>query len=254
VSVRRESRWLGRRLLISVGGLQVSSYVLMLYLGLAVGLIAGTAMAHADGLSERRFVVATIVLLVPALAGARIWYVLQHIRIYRSEPDRIWRRSDGGMALYGGLISVAVSIPVLALIGLPFWAFWDATAVTMLVGSIITRFGCLMNGCCAGRATNGPLSVRLPNHRGEWERRYPTPLLDVAWTIALLAPTLAMGHSLPFPGARFVAVIGAYAAGRMALQLTRESQQGLRGLAIDLACSAALLVVAAALLIFGLPR
>jgi len=252
VSVPAGSRWLGRRYLFAVGRLKVPSYALMLYLGCVAGIFAGAAVARAEGLPEQRFVFAAIVLLVPALVGARLWYVLQDIERYRAEPRRVWRRTEGGMGLYGGLVlGVVVSVPVLALANLPLWAFWDAASITMLVGSVITRIGCLMNGCCAGRATNGPLGVWLPNHRGEWQRRFPTPLLEAGWAIVLLV--WALTADTPFSGARFAAVVGAYAAGRLVLELTRESARPERTVSVDLAFSVALLIGAGALLILGLP-
>ncbi len=223
----------------------------MLYLGCVGGTFAGAAVAGAEGLSESRFVVATIALLVPALVGARLWFVLQHLDAFRAEPRRIWRRSEGGSALYGGLVlSVATSLPVLQLIGLPFWAFWDAAAVTMLVGLIITRAGCLMHGCCAGRATAGPLGMWLPNDRGEWRRRFPTPILEGAWAAVVLALALAARSSLTSSGALFALIAGGYAAGRLLLEPTRESSDRKQLSSANLAFSA-LLVAAAILLAWG---
>ena len=252
MSARTSSRWLGRRSLFALGRLKIPTYPLMLYLGCVAGLLAGAAAARTVGLPEQAFVFTTIILLVPALVGARLWYVIQHLSRYRAEPRNLWRRSEGGMALYGGLLlSVAVSIPILALAGLSFWPFWDSTCITMLVGAVITRAGCLMNGCCAGRATSGPLGLWLPNHRGEWQRRYPTPILEAGWAILLLVSVLAVDTARLFPGARFAGVVGAYAAGRLVLDLTRESARAERRLPIELALSGALLIGAVAVIGLG---
>jgi prolipoprotein diacylglyceryltransferase len=246
------SRWLGRRYLFAVGRLQVPSYTAMLYLGCVAGVFVGAAVAGAEGLSERRFALASIVLLVPALAGARLWYVLQHLERYRAEPRRIWHRSEGGSALYGGLVlSLAASVPVLALADLPFWSFWDAAGITMLVGLILTRVGCLVHGCCAGRETGGPLGVWLPDHRGEWRRRFPTPLLEAGWAIFVVICALAARPGLPFAGALFAGVAGAYAAGRLVLELTRESAEPKRTIWVNVAFSGVLLLGAGAVLISG---
>ena len=152
VAVGGRGRWSGRRVLFTVGRLPVHSYKVALYLGCVAGVYAGSAMAGARGLDPSRFALTTIGLLVPALAGARLWYAARHADFFRGDRGRLVRRSDGGAGLFGGLVGgVAVSIPVLALVGLPFWAFWDAAVITMLVGLAFTRVGCYMNGCCAGR-------------------------------------------------------------------------------------------------------
>src|SRR5262249_18498668 len=158
---------------------------------------------------------------------------------FRDEPRRIWRRGEGGAALYGGLIlSVATSVPVLAFADLPFCAFWDTASVAMLIALIIGRFGCLVNGCCVGRATTNRFGVWLPDHRGEWRRRFPTPLLEMGWATLVLAGTFAVRIGLRLnPGALFAGVLAAYAAGRFVLERTREIDGALRASTANLAFS-----------------
>jgi phosphatidylglycerol---prolipoprotein diacylglyceryl transferase len=96
-------------------GFTIRSYPAMLYAGLVAGVMAGNAAAHAAGLDTYRVYVATSVLLVPALIGARLFYVVSHWRIYKRNPRRIWNRSEGGFSLYGGLaLAFPLSAPVAA--------------------------------------------------------------------------------------------------------------------------------------------
>jgi prolipoprotein diacylglyceryltransferase len=227
----------------------VASYTAMLYLGCVAGIIVGTAVAGSYGLDRARVALAMVVLLVPALLGSRLWYVAQHWSVYRADPRRMWRRSEGGSALYGGLLlSVAVSVPILALFAIPFWSFWDASAFTMLVGLAFTRMGCMMNGCCAGRATPSRLGMRLPDDRGVWERRVPTQLLEAAWALVLLPGAALVSAHRPFAGAVFVFVIAAYGAGRLALEPTR-ADAGSPGSFGNLVVSGALLAIGIGVLI-----
>ena len=174
------------------------AYKTMLYLGCVAGVYAGAAVAGERGLDESRFALVTIGLLLPAMVGARAWFVVRHIDTYRREPRRIAARREGGAALFGGLaVGAVVSVPVLRLAGLPYWTFWDAAIVTMLVGLIVTRFGCSLNGCCAGRPTDGRLGLRLPNVGGRWQRRYPTQPLEAAFGGLVLAGALTLRHVFP---------------------------------------------------------
>lgn len=212
----------GRRFLIRWRGINIPSYTAMLYLGCVAGAFAGAAVAGSAGLEPRRFGLAAIILLAPALAGARLWFVLEHWSLYRHEPHRIWRRSEGGAALYGGLLmGVAASVPLLGQFGLPFWAFWDAASFTMLVGLVFARGGCLMHGCCAGRPTAHRLGIWLPDHRGVWRRRIPTQLLEAGWAAVVLAVAALARPVAPFAGAVFLAVLAAYGGGRLLLEPTR---------------------------------
>jgi phosphatidylglycerol:prolipoprotein diacylglycerol transferase len=204
------------------------TYTAMLYLGCLAGVYAGAAVADAEGLDPARFALATTVLLVPAFAGARMWFVLQHLSTFRAEPARVWRRGVGGMSLYGGLVlGIVASIPVLALADLPFRSFWDAASVTMLVGLIFTRVGCLANGCCGGRVG-----------------RVPAQLAEAGWAAVVLAVALAVRPHLAHAGVLFALVVAAYAAGRLVLEPARLERSRL-----NLAFSACLLPAALALLV-----
>lgn len=222
-----------RRVLFSWHGVDVHSYPAFLYVGLVCGLYAGYGAAMSMPIDPDRAAVGVLILLVPALVGSRLWFVLTHWEVFRREPRRIWRRGDGGAALVGGLIlAVALSPAVLAPLGLPFATFWDAATFTMLVGMIFTRVGCLLNGCCAGRPSEGRLALNLPDHRGRWERRHPVQLLELATAVVLLAGAAAIATAPPFPGAVFVFALAGYGSARSVLNPLREPQ----GIRKELSC------------------
>src|SRR2546428_13889696 len=110
---RRRHDYRARAIDLGVVVTITAPYTTMLYLGCVAGIYAGTAVAGAEGMSAARFALTAVALLPPALIGARLWFVLQHLRQFRIDPRRIWRRTQGGSAVYGGLVlSVLVSGPV----------------------------------------------------------------------------------------------------------------------------------------------
>ena len=192
------------------------AYKAMLWAGCVAGVFVGAPVAAERGLDPDRFALAVVVLLVPALSGARAWFVLRRPDAYSSR---------GGSALFGGLIvSAVVSVPVLAVAALPYLAFWDAAAVTMLVGLAVTRVGCLAHGCCAGRETTGPLAVRLPDLSRRWRRRYPTQLLEMGFAVVVLTFALAMRRQVPTDGMLFVTVVTLYVGFRTVCAPLRLAQ------------------------------
>ena len=212
-----------RPVLFTWGRIRVYSYPAMLYLGLVFGITAGNYMANLTGQDTARAYAATILLLIPALAGARLVFVALHWNVYQAHTERIWRRSDGGMSMYGGLpLSLPLSVPLLSALGLGFGAFWDVAGVTMLVGLILTRIGCFLNGCCAGRPSIGRFALCLPNHDGTNVRRIPTQLFESAWGAVVLLTGLSVREHLPIQGELFVFILGMYAAGRSLLEFCRE--------------------------------
>ncbi|HEX8742258.1 MAG TPA: prolipoprotein diacylglyceryl transferase family protein [Thermoleophilaceae bacterium] len=214
-----------RRVLLSWNGVEVHSYPALLYLGLLCGVYAGYGAAASMPIDPDRATVGILILIVPALVGSRLWFVLTHWAVFRREPRRIWRRGDGGAALVGGLLlAVALSPAVLAGLRLPFGAFWDAATFTMLVGMTFTRVGCLLNGCCAGRPSEGRLALHLPDHEGRWARRHPVQILELAAALALLAGAAAIATDPPFPGSIFAFAVAGYGCVRSILNPLREPQ------------------------------
>lgn len=204
-------------------GHRFHSYPAMQSMGIMLGVLAGNIAARSAGLDHFKVWLATIVLLLPALAGGRLLHVVTRWNYYRARRSLIWDTRTGGGAQYGGIVvAVPLSLPLLWYMELPFGAFWDIASITLMVGVVITRIGCFLNGCCAGRETQSWLAVYLPNVRGEWKRRYPTQLFEAASAATLLAAGLVLWTSLSFDGALFIFVSCGYALGRLVLQSIRE--------------------------------
>lgn len=232
-----------RRVLFRWRGLTVWSYPALLYVGAVTGIMFGNVWANAMGLDGLRVWLAMIVLFAIALVGSRLLYVAQHWETYRRDLGRIWDRNEGGAAQYGGFLAIVpCSWPLLAMLDVPFGAFWDVTAGTIMVGMIFTRVGCLLNGCCSGRPSEW-FGVRLPNHNGVWRRRVPTQVLEGVLAAVLLVAAIALRPRFPFPGAVFLFVSGGYAAGRLLLESAREREADERAFTIHHVISIGIAVV-----------
>jgi prolipoprotein diacylglyceryltransferase len=212
-----------RPVLFQWRGLTVWSYPAMLYFGLLFGVAAGNIAAHAAHINSFKAYVATLILIFPALAGARLLYVAANWKTYQHDLGRIWDRKDGGLIMYGGLpAALVLSLPLLRVLQLNFGAFWDVSAFTILVGMMFTRVGCLLNGCCGGCRSEAWFSVYLPNREGVWEKRVPTQILEAAWALVLLVSAVAIWPRMPFRGGLFLFGAAGYASARLVMELARE--------------------------------
>ncbi len=238
-------------MLLSWRGVRVHSYTAMLYLGLLAGTYTTYAAAYVLGLHRETVALAILLLLVPAVLGARLVFVLGRWHVLPRGARGIFRCGQGGAVSYGVLLTVPLSAPLLTVLHVPFASFWDVGALGFLAASIFLRFGCLLNGCCCGRVTTARFSLVLRNVAGVRERRIPNQLLDVAWTIALLVvATFALGR-MPFPGALFLLLLAGYAAGRFALDFTREGVRSLGPLTVTQCFSAGCVVLSLGILAIG---
>ena len=195
----------------------------MLYVGLVIGVMAGNLAAHASGLDPLRVWIATMVLIGPALIGARLLFVASEWKFYRNNPRHIWNRGEGGFMMYGAVpIMLLCSVPLLRVLHLGFGAFWDVSIFTILVGMMFTRVGCLLNGCCGGRSTHSWFGINLPNSNGVWQKRIPTQGLEALCAGALLLLAMSVWRRMPFPGALFLLIMLIYASVRLLLEPARE--------------------------------
>jgi phosphatidylglycerol---prolipoprotein diacylglyceryl transferase len=231
------------RILLKWRGIRIWSYPAFLYLGLVAGVVVQNLAAHAAGLDAARVYLATLILIPAALAGARLLHVAAHWPLYRREPRRIWRHSEGGMAMYGGVpCMLLASVPLLAWLEVPFWYYWDVSIFCILSGMFFARIGCLLNGCCAGRASDAPFALWLPDVRGVWQRRLPVQLLEAAVTLLLLAGAALLWPLLTRPGALFLLVVIAYSLARSVLQPLRADRERIAGLDLQQTISLGLVV------------
>ena len=227
----------------------------MLYLGLVAGVAAGNLAAHAARVDAFRVYIATLILIGPALLGARLLYVAAHWPEYRNDRGRIWNRNEGGLAMYGGLpVMLGLSVPVLWLLNLEFGAFWDVAIFTVLMGMAFTKTGCFMNGCCAGRRSESWIAIGLRNRRGVREKRIPVQCLEAAWAAILAAIAIAVRGQMAFRGALFLLIAAGYAFGRLVLEFLREREPGAGRFSLGQAVSVVILAGSIAVLLLRWPR
>jgi phosphatidylglycerol---prolipoprotein diacylglyceryl transferase len=239
-----------RRVLFELNGIKIYSYPAMLYLGLNLGMMAENFATNAAHLNTLSVFIATILLLIPALVGARLLHVITHWSIYRRAPERIWRQGEGGAAMYGAVpFMLIASVPLLSAFRIPFGAFWDVATLPILVGMIFTRIGCLLNGCCSGRTSNSLFAMYLPDHKGIWQRRIPTQLLEAGWGVLLLVAVIFLWNFSPFPGAIFLCVLVGYSLGRFVFEWTRQEQDRMGKLTVHQTISFILVLIPLILLV-----
>jgi phosphatidylglycerol---prolipoprotein diacylglyceryl transferase len=229
-----------RRILFRWFCVPIYSYPAMLYVGIVFGIYAQLYAAGSVSLHLGLTLAATLLLLTIALAGARLLHVISNWHIYRERPARIFRFADGGAAMYGGpLMAVPPSVALLPVLGIPVGAYWDTATFAMLVGMIVTRAGCFLNGCCAGRPTSSRYGINLPNHKGLWQRRIPMQILEAVSGSIVLAASIVLWRRLPFVGALFLFALGAYGVSRIVLESMRDDLDRVMGISVHKTISSA---------------
>lgn len=148
--------------LFSIGPLHFRAYGLALAASFLLGSWLALRRGRSRGFDEDTLFGLFGWILVSALVGARLHFVLGHPEDFTSPLDaiRVW---EGGMTLYGGLLcAIAASWFYLRRHRLRFLPIADLVAPSLALGEAVTRIGCFVNGCCFGRECHGSLCVHYP--------------------------------------------------------------------------------------------
>jgi phosphatidylglycerol:prolipoprotein diacylglycerol transferase len=166
-------------------------------------------------------------LLVGGVLGARLLYIATYWReSFAGQPWwEIFMIQRGGLVFYGGLIGASVTTILFARVKkLPLWKLADIFAPSIALGSMFGRIGCLMNGCCFGRACELPWAIRFPSdHATGGNPIHPSQIYDALLNLALyLGLAWLFRHRRKFDGQVFAVYLMCYA-------VTRSIAEAFRG-------------------------
>jgi phosphatidylglycerol:prolipoprotein diacylglycerol transferase len=250
---------------LTIGPVELSSYVLMLSLGGSFSFW----LTYREAVRSRADVGALMTLAMVAFAaglvGARGLSLWLNRRLYAGQPPwallAVWDR--GGMALYGGLaLAGAAGLLYARWAGLDVWAASDRLVTAWVPFLVFVRIGCFLNGCCYGMPTTGPLGLVAggsPSAANFGVPSHPTQLYDAA-ALCLLFGLLWWMRTRPraFAGQITVTFLVLYGGFRVFHETLRGDPPGLLwrtfGLTLSFNQLASLALVAFALAATSLLR
>ncbi len=174
---------------IYLGSLPIRWYGVMMALAFLAGLWTATRRARLANVHGEIIADVTMWLMAGSIVGARFAYVTTYWKQeFADQPFReVFMIQHGGLVYYGGLIGASVAgIIYLAWKKLPVWKIADILAPSIALGSVFGRVGCLLNGCCYGRACDLPWAIHFPlDHETHGAGVHPTQLYDALLNLVL---------------------------------------------------------------------
>ena len=226
------------RVAITVLGRPIYWYGVIIVSGLILAVYLCSRWGKRFGISEDNILDMMFFAVPAALVAIRAYYVIFNLQMYR-RPDgsldwgAILRYSDGGLAIYGAIISSAI---VLFLFcrnrRLSFPAYADLGVHGLFIGQLIGRWGNFMNVEAFGGTTALPwrmcgpsIAAYMADHGYVDEAGYqailsgtlgvhPTFFYESAWNLAGLIMVYAIGKRRKFDGECFLFYFFWYGLGR----------------------------------------
>lgn len=225
-------------LLFQLGPFSLRWYGLLIALAVLLGLVLATRLGKLRGIDPALIADLLPILVLAAVVGARLYYVLFEWRQYQLnwlDALAVWR---GGIAIHGALLGGTAAVILYARWRrLPFWNLLDVLLPSVALGQAIGRWGNFFNSEAFGLPTDLPwrLTIPLANRPLDFLDQatfHPTFLYESLWNLGVLALLLV----LFFRGVRGQITLPAGALSCVYLIAYSTGRLWIEGLRIDPLC------------------
>lgn len=226
------------RVAFTVLGRPIYWYGLIITCGLLLAVVMCSRLGKRFGITEDQILDLMLFAMPAALVSIRAYYVLFNLDLYRRTDgsldwSAILRYSDGGLAIYGGIISSIIVLLIFCRVrNISFLAFADVGVHGLFLGQLIGRWGNFMNVEAYGGPTALPWRMcaesiaRNMLNQGYVDQAgfqailsgtlgvHPTFLYESLWNLLGLFLVYQLGKRRRFDGQCFLFYIFWYGLGR----------------------------------------
>ncbi len=250
-----------------IGNFEIRFYGMVIALGFILGYVLIAKEAKRTGQDSELYLDYMLWLVIPAILGARIYYVLfslgDYIKEGQSVKDTILGMLNirgGGLAIYGGVIAGIITLLIFAKKRkVSTMLMLDTCAMGLLVGQILGRWGNFFNREAFGGYTDSLLAMAIPvewfgsknyllstvnngvitqemiDHvvtiEGmEFIQVHPTFLYESLWNLGVLLVIFLYRRYKKFDGEMFAMYIWGYGLGRVWIEGLRTDSLMIPGI------------------------
>ena len=189
------------RVAFSIGGFEVMWYGVLVALGIICAfLVVFYRAPRYHGMTVDRAFSLVIPILIAALIGTRVYYVIFEWDYYGAHPAEIFNFRAGGLAIHGGLIFGCLMAALLARIYKEkFFDIVDLCFVAIPLGQAIGRWGNFFNSEAHGTHTDLPWAIIV-----DGDTVHPTFLYESIWCFILVLILWRVDNKRKFVGQTFL--------------------------------------------------
>ncbi len=151
-------------ILLKLGPITIYTYGFMLAVAFLSAITVAGRYAQSLGIPKGQFYDLCFYLIVAALVGSRLLFVILEPAVFLSHPLKLFALWEGGLDFQGGLfLALIVAFFYIRHQGWPWRPTLDALALGAPLGQFLGRIGCFMAGCCYGKPSDVPWAVTFNN-------------------------------------------------------------------------------------------
>ncbi len=252
-------------------GVQIYWYALFICTGFIGGLVIASLIAKKDGQDPEIYSDFMVYCLIAAIVGARLYYVAFEWDNYKGDYMKILNVREGGLAIYGGIIAVVITLYIFTKIKkLNFFLFADTAVAGLCFGQMIGRMGNFVNMEAFGGYTDNILAMSIKASSAKYIPQelvgkmtqidgidyiqvHPTFLYEALWTLSLMIFLILYFKHRRFVGENFYIYILGYGLGRGWIEGLRTDQLiiGSTGIPVSQLLAVILVVVSIVMIVIN---
>lgn len=163
-------------------------YGVLIALGFLLAVVLGLRSCEKFGISQDDLLTYIIVATPVAAICARLYFVIFKWEDYAGNLAGILDIRNGGLAIYGGVIGIVVTVVVMTRVKKQnVWNLLDFAMPYVLIGQAIGRWGNFFNQEAYGRETNLPWGMSGSNIMSGTVKVHPDFFYESVWCLLVFA-------------------------------------------------------------------
>ncbi len=216
--------------LFRIGPFALHTYGVFVAMAFLSAIALALRKARREGVDPDRILDLCFYLLVSAIVGSRIFYVVIEWPTFWQDPLEIIRIWHGGLVFYGGFIAgLLTALWYTKKTGLSLWKTGDILAPSVAFGQFVGRIGCLFAGCCYGTASDLPWAVTFTDPESLAPKGiplHPTQLYSSLNALAIFVVLVGLRRVKSFEGQILWTYVLLYGVSRSIIEFFRGDARG----------------------------